>query len=157
FRDTPAAGVLENNQLLFHIQPDQGIEFRFHAKTPGPAMHLQKVNMRFDYRESFEASRGTGYEVLLYSCMFGDATLFSRTDLVETAWRVAQPMLDLWSSEPSKDFPNYPAGTWGPKAAFDLIERDGRRWMEIINRDVLAKVPLFQVCDPVFLNNLAMM
>jgi glucose-6-phosphate 1-dehydrogenase len=157
FRDTPAAGSLENNQLLFHIQPDQGIEFRFHAKTPGPAMHLQKVNMRFDYRESFEASRGTGYEVLLYNCMIGDATLFSRTDLVETAWRVAQPLLDLWNSEPSKDFPNYPAGTWGPKNAFDLIERDGRHWIEIINRDVLAKVPLFEKCAPIFLNNLAMM
>jgi glucose-6-phosphate 1-dehydrogenase len=157
FRDTPAAGVLANNQLLFHIQPDQGIEFRFHAKTPGPSMALQKVNMRFDYRESFEASRGTGYEVLLFNCMIGDATLFSRTDLVETAWRIAQPMLDTWNNEPAKDYPNYPAGTWGPKTAFDLIERDGRRWIEIINRDVLAKVPLFQKSAPVFLNNIAMM
>jgi glucose-6-phosphate 1-dehydrogenase len=120
-------------------------------------MHLQKVNMRFDYREAFEASRGTGYEVLLYSLMTGDATLFSRTDLVEVAWRVAQPILDGWATTPPTDFPNYPAGSWGPKAAFDLIERDGRRWVEIINRDVLDKVPLFQGLDPVFLRNLAIM
>jgi glucose-6-phosphate 1-dehydrogenase len=157
FRDTPAAGHLASNRLIFHIQPDQGIEFRFLAKVPGPSMQLQKVNMRFDYREAFEAARGTGYEVLLYSCMRGDATLFSRTDLVETAWRIAQPILDVWSSEEPKDFPNYPAGSWGPKAAFDLIERDGRRWVEILNREVLARVPLFVECPPQFLQNLSLM
>ncbi len=156
FRDTPAAR-LDANRLLFHIQPDQGIEFRFQAKTPGPAMALQKVNMRFDYREAFEAARGTGYEVLLYNCMIGDATLFSRTDLVETAWRVAQPILDAWERTPPEHFPNYAAGTWGPKAAFDLIERDGRRWLEVINRDALDRVPLFHGSKPVFLHNLAMM
>ncbi|HEX8199555.1 MAG TPA: glucose-6-phosphate dehydrogenase [Isosphaeraceae bacterium] len=157
FRGTPAADRLESNRLLFHIQPDQGIEFRFQAKAPGPAMFLQKVNMRFDYGEAFEASRGTGYEVLLYNCMIGDATLFSRTDLVETAWRVAQPMLDTWAEADPGDFPNYPAGSWGPKAAFDLLARDGRRWLEVINRNVLARVPLLQGADPVCLHNLAMM
>jgi glucose-6-phosphate 1-dehydrogenase len=156
FRDTPAVTGLESNKLIFHIQPDQGIEFRFHAKTPGPALYLQKVNMRFDYREAFEASRGTGYEVLLYNCMTGDATLFSRTDLVESAWRIVQPILDVWSSAPPEDLPNYAAGSWGPKAAFDLIERDGRNWLEVINRDVLEKVPLFQGSDPLFLHNLAL-
>jgi glucose-6-phosphate 1-dehydrogenase len=157
FRGTPAAGRMDSNTLIFHIQPDQGIELRFHAKTPGPSMHLQTVNMRFDYREAFEASRGTGYEVLLYSCMNGDATLFSRTDLVESAWRIAQPMLEVWGNTAPTDFPNYPAGSWGPRAAFDLIERDGRRWVEVINRDVLGKVPLFHGGDAVFLHNLSMM
>jgi glucose-6-phosphate 1-dehydrogenase len=155
FRDTPAR--IDANRLLFHIQPDQGIELRFHAKTPGPALALQKVNMRFDYREAFEAARGTGYEILLYHCMIGDSTLFSRTDLVETAWGIAQPILDAWAAEAPADFPNYPAGTWGPKAAFDLIERDGRQWLEVINREVLGQVPLFQGSKPVFLQNLAMM
>ena len=157
FRDTPAAASLESNRLLFHIQPDQGIEVRFHAKNPGPSMFLQKVNMRFDYREAFEASRGTGYEVLLYNCMIGDATLFSRTDLVEAAWRVAQPLLDSWAANPPNEFPNYPAGSWGPKAAYALIERDGRQWVEVVSRDVLEKVPLFQGGGPIFLQNLAMM
>jgi glucose-6-phosphate 1-dehydrogenase len=157
FRDTPTVEHLESNKLLFHIQPDQGIEIRFHAKTPGPSLYLQKVNMRFDYREAFEASRGTGYEILLYQCMIGDATLFSRSDLVESAWRIAQPILDAWTNKPAADFPNYAFGSWGPKAVYDLIHRDGRRWLEVINRDVLQAVPLFQDCDPVFLRNLAMM
>jgi len=156
FRDTPVAH-LDANQLIFHIQPDQGIELRFQAKTPGPSMHLQKVNMRFNYGEAFEASRGTGYETLLYNTMIGDATLFSRTDLVETTWEIAQPILDSWASERAKDFPNYPAGSWGPREAFDLIEGDGRRWVEVINRDVLQGVPLFQSCSTVFLNSLSLM
>ena len=154
FRGTPAESI-EPNRLLFHIQPDQGIELRFQAKTPGPEMSLQKVNMRFDYSEAFTASRATGYEVLLYNCMNGDATLFSRTDLVETAWRIAQPVLDLWKTEPT-DFPNYPAGTWGPKCAFDLIERDGRKWVEVLNREVLERVPLFEGADSVLLGSLIM-
>jgi glucose-6-phosphate 1-dehydrogenase len=156
FRDTPAVEHLESNQLIFHIQPDEEIELRFQAKRPGPTMSLQKVNMRFDYRETFTASRATGYEVLLHQCMQGDTMLFSRSDLVESAWRIAQPILDVWAANPSGDFPNYPAGSWGPKAAFDLIERDGRTWLEAVNRGVIETVPLFQACDGVFQHNIAM-
>jgi glucose-6-phosphate 1-dehydrogenase len=147
---------LAANRLIFHIQPDQSIEQLFQAKVPGPVMQLEPVNMRFSYGESFHASRGTGYEVMIYSCMVGDPTLFSRTDLVETAWRIAQPVLDGWGSHPATDFPNYPAGTWGPKAAYDLIERDGRRWYEVVDRDSLARVPLFHDADPVFLHQVSM-
>ena len=146
---------LEPNRLIFHIQPDQGIELRFQAKTPGPSMSLQNVNMRFDYSQAFTASRAIGYEVLIYNCMNGDATLFSRTDLVETAWRVAQPILDVWKNAPA-DLPNYAAGTWGPKAAFELMERDGRKWIEILNRETLQKVPLFETADSVLLASLIM-
>jgi glucose-6-phosphate 1-dehydrogenase len=89
--------------------------------------------------------------------MIGDPTLFSRTDLVETAWRIAQPMLETWSETPATEFPNYPAGSWGPKAAFDLIENDGRKWFEVVNRDVLVKVPLFETCNAVFLHSLSLM
>ena len=154
FRGTPVES-LEPNRLIFHIQPDQGIELRFQAKTPGPEMSLQNVNMRFDYSQAFTASRAIGYEVLIYNCMNGDATLFSRTDLVETAWRIAQPILDVWKNERA-DLPNYAAGTWGPKAAFELIERDGRKWIEILNRETLQKVPLFEGANAVLLASLIM-
>ena len=156
FRAAPGIDSLEHNQLIFHIQPDQGIELRFQAKHPGPQFTLQKVDMRFDYQDAFEASRSTGYEVLLYHCMRGDATLFTRNDLVEAAWRIAQPILDTWAENPPGDFPNYEAGTWGPKAAFHLLERDGRKWLEVINRAVLEKVPLFAGCSAVFLHGLAL-
>jgi glucose-6-phosphate 1-dehydrogenase len=68
-------------------------------------LSLQKVDMRFDYQDAFEASRSTGYEVLLYQCMRGDATLFTRNDLVEAAWRIAQPILDTWAAIPPRRLP----------------------------------------------------
>ena len=60
--------------------------------------------------------------------MAGDSTLFHRSDMVEAAWRIATPVLDVWSSLRPRDFPNYAAGTWGPKAADDLLARDGNVW-----------------------------
>ena len=154
FRNTPVKS-LDANRLIFHIQPTQGIEVQFHAKIPGPTLQLQPVNMRFGYGEAFKASRYTGYEVMIYSCSHGDATLFSRGDLVEAAWRVAQPILDYWKATPV-DFPNYARGSWGPAAASDLIERDGRHWFEVLSEDVLKRVGIFRDGDPLFLSQVVL-
>ncbi len=151
-----AVSKLFSNRLIFHIQPDEAIETLFQAKIPGPVMQMQPVNMRFNYGEAFLASRATGYEVMLYSCMLGDPTLFSRTDLVETAWRIAQPFLDYWSTHAAPEFPNYAAGTWGPRSAHELIERDGRSWFEIITRETLQKVPIFEKGNALFLSQISM-
>ena len=150
FRNTPVREI-GANRLIFHIQPYQGIEVQFHAKIPGPTLRLQPVNMRFGYGDAFKASRYTGYEVMIYSCTRGDATLFSRGDLVEAAWRIAQPLLDYWTATPA-DFPSYARGSWGPTAASDLIERDGRRWFELLTDDVLKKIAIFKDGDPLFLS-----
>jgi glucose-6-phosphate 1-dehydrogenase len=149
FRGTPVTS-LGANRIIFHIQPYQGIEIQFQAKIPGPRLQLQPVHMKFGYGDAFKASRYTGYEVMLYSCSRGDATLFSRGDLVVAAWEVAQPILDRWSATPAA-FPNYIRSTWGPKAAQDLVARDGRRWHEVITEDILKQSPLFGNGDPLFL------
>jgi glucose-6-phosphate 1-dehydrogenase len=154
FRGTPVQ-ALGPNRLIFHIQPYQGIEIQFQAKIPGPRLNLQPVNMRFAYGDAFKASRYTGYEVMIYACSHGDATLFSRGDLVEAAWRVAQPLLDHWKSTPA-EFPNYARNSWGPTDAADLIEKDGRRWHEVVTEEVLRKVPLFKEGDMVFLEQVIM-
>lgn len=145
---------LTANRLVFHIQPQQAIELLFQAKVPGPTLQLQDVDMVFRYGDAFKASRYTGYEVMIYSCSRGDATLFSRGDLVEAAWEVAQPILDYWAATPATDFPNYSRGSWGPKSAHDLIERDGRRWFEVVTPDLLEQSPLFKGADPLLLNNI---
>jgi glucose-6-phosphate 1-dehydrogenase len=87
------------------------------------------VKLDFSYKDFGETSPATGYERLLYDCMVGDGTLFHRTDMVEAAWKIATPILDAWVASPPTDFPNYPAGSWGPPAADRLIQRDGRRWL----------------------------
>jgi glucose-6-phosphate 1-dehydrogenase len=154
FRGT-SVKQLNPNRLIFHIQPYQGIEIQFHAKIPGPLLQLQPVNMRFGYGDAFKASRYTGYEVMVYSCSHGDATLFSRGDLVKAAWEVAQPLMDYWQATPA-DFPNYARGSWGPKAAAELIEKDGRRWFEIVTEEVLRKVALFKDGDALLLSQVIM-
>jgi glucose-6-phosphate 1-dehydrogenase len=129
FRDTQVENMMPN-QLVLHIQPEEGISLRFAAKTPGPAMQLGEVNMDFEYSDYFGQTPSTGYERLLHDCMIGDATLFQRADMVEAGWSIVNPVLDVWKALPPRNFPNYPAGTWGPKEAEELIERDGRRWRD---------------------------
>jgi glucose-6-phosphate 1-dehydrogenase len=87
--------------------------------------------MCFEYSNYFGKDSYSGYEVLLYDCMMGDATLFQRADMVEAGWRVVDPILDVWKALPPRSFPNYPAGTWGPQEADDLMDRDGRRWRKV--------------------------
>jgi glucose-6-phosphate 1-dehydrogenase len=127
FRDTPVENLMPN-QLVLHIQPEEGISLRFAVKTPGPVMRLGAVDMNFEYQDYFGTQPSTGYERLLHDCMIGDQTLFQRADMVEAGWCVVSPVLDVWKALPPRTFPNYPAGTWGPKESEDLLEHDGRHW-----------------------------
>jgi glucose-6-phosphate 1-dehydrogenase len=127
FRDTSVENLMPN-QLVLHIQPEEGISLRFAAKTPGPVMRLGTVDMDFEYADYFGKQVSTGYERLLHDCMVGDATLFQRADMVEAGWSVVSPILDVWKALPPRSFPNYAAGTWGPREADSLLEHDGRHW-----------------------------
>ncbi len=127
FRKT-AVESLESNRLVLHLQPDEGISLSFGAKIPGPVVQIGGVNMNFNYTDYFNATPQTGYERLLYDCMLGDATLFQRSDMVETAWHVVAPILDVWEALPPRRFPNYAAGTWGPPEADELLTKDHRHW-----------------------------
>jgi glucose-6-phosphate 1-dehydrogenase len=128
FRST-AIEHLRTNRLVIHIQPNEGISLQFGAKVPGPVMKLGTVKMDFDYEDYFGSTPNTGYERLLLDCMIGDATLFQRADMVEAGWTLIQPVLDVWKALPPRSFPNYAAGSWGPKEADELLGRDGRRWI----------------------------
>ena len=125
---TTAVNRLEPNRLILHLQPDEGISLTFGAKIPGPVVQIGGVDMNFNYTDYFNATPQTGYERLLYDCMLGDATLFQRSDMVEMAWHVVAPVLDLWEALPPRRFPNYPAGSWGPPEADDLLGKDNRHW-----------------------------
>jgi glucose-6-phosphate 1-dehydrogenase len=117
------------NQLIIRIQPDEGITLRFAAKVPGQTTNIRDVNMDFRYGASFGIQLAEAYERLLLDCILGDSTLYARKDMTERGWELVMPILDEWAATKEKvDFPNYEAGTWGPQASHDLIERDGRRW-----------------------------
>ena len=126
----PTSAVVDwqPNNLVIRIQPEEAILLRFQVKRPGPSMRLSTQELHFTYREAFQTSPPEAYETLLLDIMRGDATLFMRADQVEAAWSIVMPILTAWEESPPVDFPNYPAGTWGPESAEVLIARDGRSW-----------------------------
>jgi glucose-6-phosphate 1-dehydrogenase len=118
---------LQPNSMVLRIQPNEGISLAFGAKVPGQGFMVRSVAMDFSYAEAFHERPHDGYERLLLDALIGDPTLFIRTDEAESAWRVCQPILDAWASGVD-GLARYPAGSWGPREAERLIERDGRRW-----------------------------
>jgi glucose-6-phosphate 1-dehydrogenase len=130
FRDTPVER-LPPNILLLRIQPDEGLSISFSAKRPGPEIKIDGVAMDFAYKDYFGPLAAVGYETLLYDCLLGDATLFRRADAVEVSWCAVQGLLDDWPRNAPQDFPNYAAGSSGPKAADALLARDNRAWLPI--------------------------
>jgi glucose-6-phosphate 1-dehydrogenase len=122
----------EQNVLVIRIQPDEGISLRMQAKMPGTSFRIEPVKMDFHYGTSFGKASPEAYERLLLDAMSGDATLFARRDEVEEAWAFIDPIENAWAAK--KDAPGlffYPAGSWGPEEADDLLARDGRAWRRL--------------------------
>src|SRR5262249_34341963 len=136
----PARQQQRPNRLTIHVQPDERISLHFHAKCPGPVVRVAPVEMSFAYSDLSGESRSTGYETLLYDCMIGDSMLFHRADMIDAAWRVATPILDVWATDPV-EFPNYAAGKWGPECAEELVARDGRAGVQPRERCSSAATP----------------
>lgn len=118
----------EANSLVLNIQPEEGISLSFGAKPPGSQLHIRPVTMDFQYKRAFGAGSREAYATLINDCIRGDATLFDRADSVEAAWNLVDPILDAWASMSCPPFPNYAAGSEGPRRAFALTESDGRKW-----------------------------
>jgi glucose-6-phosphate 1-dehydrogenase len=119
------------NLLAIRIQPDEGILLRFGSKVPGLGLEVRTVTMDFTYGSAFSVDSPDAYETLILDVLTGDPSLFTRADEVEQAWAIVTPILETWLSGPPPAFPNYEAGTWGPRPAEDLLARDGRNWRRI--------------------------
>src|SRR5919204_3342910 len=124
--------ALDQNVLVIRIQPDEGIALRMRAKMPGTHFRIQPVKMDFHYGTSFGKASPEAYERLLLDAMSGDATLFARRDEVEEAWSFIDTIEDAWAGkEKAPQLFFYPAGSWGPEQADDLLARDGRAWRRL--------------------------
>ena len=119
---------LQPNALILRIQPDEGISLRFGAKVPGQDYRVRTVTMDFSYKEAFGADPPEAYERLLLDAMIGDPTLFIRTDEVEQAWRLLEPVQEAFA-EGYPHLSAYNAGTWGPLEAARLLEPEGYEWV----------------------------
>jgi glucose-6-phosphate 1-dehydrogenase len=110
------------NQLIIRIQPDEGILLKFGMKQPGAGFNVKTVNMDFHYSDLSDVMLPSAYERLIYDAMIGDSTLYARADSVEAAWKFVAPVQKAWAADPDQKIHGYPAGTWGPENADDLIE-----------------------------------
>jgi glucose-6-phosphate 1-dehydrogenase len=126
FEET-AGDTLKPNVLLVHIQPDEGVSLAIGAKVPGQGMTIRQVHMDFLYGGAFRTGMPEAYERLILDAMLGDATLFTRTDEVQEQWKLVDAIVAAWKRD-RPSFPNYPAGSWGPRSADELLHRDGRSW-----------------------------
>ncbi len=117
------------NVITFRIQPNEGISLRFIAKKPGAKLGLESVDMKFNYKESFGTSGLEAYQRVLLDIFSGDQMLFNRSDELESSWRLITEVLNKWNKE-KEEILTYKQDSWGPKEANDLIEKDGRKWLE---------------------------
>jgi glucose-6-phosphate 1-dehydrogenase len=121
----------QSNRLIIQIQPQKGIKLRFQAKRPGLQMLLNPVTMQFNYSDTYPQQPPDAYETLLLDVMLGDVTLFMRHDQIEEAWKIIDPITRVWDNTSPLDFPNYPAGSWGPEDGQAIIAKDGRTWISV--------------------------
>ena len=121
----PENAGLAPNSLSLCIQPDEGMHLQFETKVPGAGMRAEPVDMDFHYGEHFgEQALPEAYERLLLDAIQGDASLFARSDEIELAWRLVDPLTV------DKEPVFYAPGSWGPCEADELLSDDGRRWLE---------------------------
>ncbi len=134
FKEPPLAmfpmQTMKPNILVLYLQPDEGVHLRFEAKAPDTVSETRSVDMEFHYAEAFGGTAiPEAYERLLLDALQGDASLFTRADEVETAWSLIDPILQTWEAHQTPSLAVYRPGSWGPAEAYDLLARDGRRWL----------------------------
>ena len=130
FSDPRVVESIRPNLLVLSIQPNEGASLRIEAKAPGTETQLRPVRMDFLYGETFTRDTPEAYERLLLDALRGDATLFTRADEVEQAWRIVDPVIAGWERDEEPLDP-YVAGSPGPPSARTLIEADGRKWRRL--------------------------
>jgi glucose-6-phosphate 1-dehydrogenase len=119
---------LDANSLTLRLQPDEGISLRFNGKIPGPNLQIRPVRMHFSYDTEFGAYTPEAYERLLLEALAGDATLFIRRDEVEAAWEIVDSIRAGWEGKPLTERELYPAGSWGPEGAIELLATANHAW-----------------------------
>jgi glucose-6-phosphate 1-dehydrogenase len=117
-----------SNQLIIRIQPDEGILLKIGMKQPGAGFNVKPVNMDFHYTDLSDKHLPSAYERLLYDAMIGDSTLYARADAVEAAWKFVAPIQKAWALDPEQKIHGYPAGTWGPEHADELMKGCPQGW-----------------------------
>ncbi len=111
----------DRNLVRFRLGKQDGVTFALQAKTPGPHLDSQEVDISVDFAAAL-GERSAAYERLLGDAIAGSPRRFARQDVVEQTWRIVQPIID----DPGEVHP-YFRGSWGPAEAERLLG-DGDHW-----------------------------
>jgi glucose-6-phosphate 1-dehydrogenase len=130
FAEKGARFDLAANTLSFQIQPDEGLSLILNTKIPGLETRTQPVKMSFRYATTFGSNTPEAYERLVLDAMIGDGTLFIRGDETEASWKLCTPILQSWAAAGRTGMDTYPAGSWGPKSAEELVAKNGHAWRQ---------------------------
>jgi glucose-6-phosphate 1-dehydrogenase len=128
--DGGSRGRHEANRLVIQIQPSEGIQLHFQTKVPDAGMKLQLTDLDFDFRRKLTREIPEAYERLLLDALHGDASLFARSDEVELAWGIIDPIQAAWETHRKPDLQLYEDGDWGPPASTEWMHRQGRMWFD---------------------------
>ena len=129
--DTEHADALEANRLLIQIQPAEGIQLHFQTKVPDAGMKMRLTDLDFRFASRFRGQMPGAYERLLLDVLAGDLSLFPRSDEVDIAWGIIDPIIAAWNAHDLPPLGTYEPGMWGPDEANQWIARDGRQWFDV--------------------------
>ena len=121
----------EGNRLVIQIQPAEGIQLHFQTKVPDAGMNLRMTELDFDFREAFNSVPPSAYQRLLQDVAAGDASLFARSDEVELAWGVIDPIIEAWASPAAPELLTYDPGNWGPDHSNQWIQDHDATWFDV--------------------------
>jgi glucose-6-phosphate 1-dehydrogenase len=130
FSDGPRKHI-EANRLVMQIQPAEGIQLHMQTKVPDAGMKLRLTDLDFRFAREFQGELPDAYQRLLLDAMTGDASLFARSDEVELAWGIVDPILAAWNSPAAPPLEVYPPSLWGPEGSIDWMRRQGREWFDV--------------------------
>jgi glucose-6-phosphate 1-dehydrogenase len=122
---------LDANRLVIQVQPAEGIQLHFHTKVPDAGMKLRLTDLDFSFQEEFHSKLPDAYQRLLLDALNGDASLFARSDEVEIAWSIIDPIIAAWNSPAAPELEIYPKGMWGPECSIEWMQNQGRQWFDV--------------------------
>lgn len=130
FGDGPRANI-DANKLVIQIQPAEGVQIHFQTKVPDAGMRLRTTDLNFSFRREYTGALPDAYQRLLLDALNGDASLFARSDEVELAWGIIDPILAAWESPAAPPLEFYPVGNWGPDQSNEWMEAQKRQWFDV--------------------------
>jgi glucose-6-phosphate 1-dehydrogenase len=129
----PPGQMMQCNRITIVLQPNEGIQLNFQTKVPEvDGVTLQPRDLSFDYKEAYqEKALPEAYERLILDAIQGDASLFMRSDEIERAWEIMDPIIAASEKKGGVPPQQYKVGSQGPECSNALFPGSEKGWQPI--------------------------